>query len=493
MKQISQIVMMAATVMLLFTACKKDKTTEEETPTVARKYVLIIENGAQSMQPEATSTYNAFLVDASGNVTPATGITWSVGSTSVATITSAGLLTGVGTGTTIITASVTVDGNTYTASVPVAISIPSIFAVAPSAIIYEKGGSLQLETVYFSPTGGNPNYTFTSSNSGVASVSSTGLVNFVNTGECTITVSADLNGNPQVIVPVLVIGIPDVVLPVTRVDVTPASADLFRNETQQLTAKAYKSDNSEVTGKTFTWTSLDPTIATVSTTGMVTPVAPGTAYIQAFTDGIIGQAEIIVNPDTLVWITPFNTSIPANGSKQFVASAYRLTRTTSTPLTGITFHWEIPTYGIDIFDIATVTQTGLVSMKSNAMAGMMTFVTAWDQAHPNNGSVATIMVAIADDCDCGAGNSDVASINVSNGNTINMTMMDTPLQLNVTALNSTGGTVANPALVFCSDNIMVASVDSEGLIIPAGEGTATIKICSGSYAEKTITVNVTLF
>lgn len=485
--------LLIATALLLFSfnSCKKDKK-EEEIPT-ERKYVLIIENGAQSITPEQSITYSAFLVNTSGVVTPASGVTWTTASSSVATISSAGVLSVAGMGITTITASVTVEGHTYTATVPVNITMPSIFAVAPSAIIYEKGGSLQLETVYFSPTGGTANYTFASSNSTVATVSSSGLVNFVNTGQCNITVTADLNGNPEVVVPVLVIGIPDVALPVTRVDVTPASADLFRNETQQLTAKAFKGDGSEVTGKTFTFTSLDPAVATVNSSGLVTPVNPGTTYIQAKTDGIIGQAEIIVNPDTLIWITPFSTSIPQSGSKQFVASAYRITRTSQTPITGINFTWAIPTYGMPIFDIATVTQTGLVTMKSNAMPGMMTFVAAWDPNNPENGAAAAITVAIADDCDCGAGNPDVVTINVANGNTINMTLMSGPVQLNVTALDALGGTVTNPQLVFCSDNIMVCSVDASGQLIAAGEGTALIKICSGTYAEKTITVNVTLF
>ena len=476
-----------------FTSCKKDEA--EDTPVASTaKYVLLIENGAMSVALDQNITYSAILVDANGAVTPATGASWTSSNTQIATISAGGVLTVAGTGTAKITASITKDGFTYTASVPLGVIIPTLFTVAPSAIIYEKGGSLQLETVYFSPTAGNPTYTYASSNSSIATVSSTGLVNFIDAGECAITVTASLNGNPQVIVPVLVIGIPAITLPVSRIDVNPPSGDLFRGETMQLNAKAYKSDGTEVTGKTFSWTSVDPSIATVNNSGLVTPVNPGTARIHASTDGIIGYSEIVINPDTLVWLQPFSASIPQNGSKQFTATAYHLTRTSSTIINGITFHWEIPTYGFPMFDIATVNATGLVTMKPEATPGMMTFVAVWDQANPNAGAASSIMVAIADDCDCGAGNAAVSTITVSNGNVINMNMMTTTVvQLNVTALDAGGGTVANPDLVFCSDNIMVASVSSTGEIIAAGEGTATIKICSGTYAEKTITVNVTLY
>jgi hypothetical protein len=146
-----------------------------------------------------------------------------------------------------------------------------------------------------------------------------------------------------------------------------------------------------------------------------------------------------------------------------------------------------------MFDIATVNATGLVTMKADAIVGMSTFVMASDHNNQWVGSVGTIMVAIADDCDCGAGNASVNSIQVSNGSSINMSLFSgLPVQLNVTALDAVGGTVANPGLVYCSDNILVASVDASGQIIAAGEGDAIIKICSGTYAQTTVNVHVTL-
>ncbi|MBI5541287.1 MAG: Ig-like domain-containing protein [Bacteroidia bacterium] len=478
---------------VFFNSCKKDKT--EETTDTTKKYVLVIENGAQTMSPDGHITYTAVLVDVNGAVSPATGITWTSSSTTIATINTAGVVTAVSTGEVKITGSVTKDNVTYSASVPLGISIPSAFAVAPSAIVWNKGDNLQLESVYMSTTGvTNPTCTYESSNTAIATVSSTGLVTFVEVGECHITVTAtSIQGNPVVTVPVLVIGIPEVAIPIIRIEVNPPSKDLFKNETQQLAAKAFKGDGTEATGISFTWNSTDPAIASVSSTGLVTPLKTGTTYIQAKADGIIGQAEITVNSDTLVVVTPFYTSIPAGGTKQFTVQAYHITRTSSAPYTGITFDWQIPTYGFPMFDIATVNATGLVTLKSNAFAGMSTFVMAYDHNNPWVGSVGTIMVGIADDCDCGSGNSSVNSIQVANGSTINMTMISgVPVQLNVTALDAVGGTVASPNLVYCSDNILVASVDANGQIIAAGEGDAVIKICSGTYAETTVNVHVTL-
>lgn len=475
-------------------SCKKDK--KDDSTDTTKKYVMVIENGAQTISPNGNIAYSAILVDANGSVTPATGVSWTTSNSQLATISSSGIVTTLGTGEIKITGSVTKDNVTYSASVPLGIYVSSAFSVAPSAIIWNKGDNLQLESVYLSTAGvTNPTCTYQSSNTAIATVSSTGLVSFIEVGECQITVTAtSIQGSPVVTVPVLVVGIPEVAIPIIRIEVDPPSKDLFKNETQPLTAKAYKGDGSEATGTAFTWSSTEPAIASVSSAGLVTPHKTGTTYIQASASGIIGQSEITVNSDTLVWITPFYTSIPAGGTKQFTTVAYHITRTNATPFSpAVTFDWQIPTYGFAMFDIATVNATGLVTLKSNAFAGMSTFVMASDHANPWVGSVGTIMVAVADNCDCGAGNALVNHITVTNSQPINMNMISsTQAQINFTAYDVSNNPVSSPNLVFCSDNIMVASVDSDGLITATGEGDAIIKICSGTYAETTVNVHVTL-
>ncbi len=487
-------VLLFACTVIIFNSCKKDK--KEDPTDTSKKYVMVIENGAQTMSPDGHIAYSAILVDVNGAVTPATGISWTSSNSSVATINASGNVSAVATGEVKITASVTKDNVTYSASVPLGIYAPSAFTVSPSAIIWNKGDNLQLESVYLSTSGvTNPTCTYTSSNTAIATVSASGLVTFVEVGECYITVTAtSIQGTPVVTVPVLVVGIPEVAIPIVRIEVNPPSKDLFKNETQQLAAKAYKSDGTEDTGISFLWSSTNESIATVSSTGLVTPVKTGTTYIQAKADGIIGQAEITVNSDTLVVVSPFYTSIPAGGTKQFTAQAYHITRTSSTPYTGITFDWLIPTYGFDMFDIATVNATGLVTLKSNAFAGMSTFVMAYDHNNPYVGSVGTIIVAIADACDCGAGNALVDHITVANSQPINIVLSSgMPVQLDVTAYDATNNVVGSPNLVFCSDNTLVASVDASGQIMAAGEGDAVIKICSGSYAQTTVNVHITMF
>lgn len=467
-------------------SCKKEDESAD------KNYVLIIENGAQKINPDQSVTYSAKLIDKDGVSTEPTSIAWTTSNSGIATISSGGVITAAGEGMVTVTASVTIDGVTLTAKAPLGIYLPSIFTVAPCAILYEVGGEIQLEAIHLTTTGvTEPTCTYQSSNVSVASVSNSGLVSFKKAGSCYITVTAtNITGQPINIVPVTVFAPYSVPLPVARVIVNPPSKDLFQNETVTLTAKAYDFDAKLVTGKTPVWSSGNTNVVTVNSAGLVTPVNPGETFVYANINGIIGQANLIVNPDTLVVVEPFYVNIPAGGTRQFTAKAYHLTRTSATEIQGVNFAWEIPTYGFAMFDIATVNSSGLVTMKSDAMPGMMTFVAAYDVTNSNVGGASAIIAAIADDCDCGAGNANVHHITV-NQNTVNLSMMSmSSSQINATAYDAQNNPVTVD-LVYCSNNIMAASVDSGGLIMPVGAGEAIIKVCAGSVSKE-ITVNVSM-
>lgn len=75
----------------------------------------------------------------------------------------------------------------------------------------------------------------------------------------------------------------DETVPATSVTVTPATASLAVGATRQLTGTVLPND---ATDKTGTWTTSDATKATVSSTGLVTAVAAGSATITfTSTDG----------------------------------------------------------------------------------------------------------------------------------------------------------------------------------------------------------------
>lgn len=469
---------------LTFSACKKDK--DDPTDPGSQDRVLVIENGASSIKADETPTYSARYVNEDGTTSPADGVSWSSSESGIASISASGVLTTAGVGTTTITATVTDGDQTLTASVPLGVVASTIFAVAPSAIIWEtSGGPIQLETVYFGTT--SPTYTYASSNASVASVSSSGLVSFNSTGEAVISVTSSAAPSQPFLVPVLVVGLPSIALPVSRIEVDPASADIFRGDSRQFTATAY--NTSGTVSETFTWASSDPAIASVDNNGKITGHAIGTAYIRASAKGITGQAEVIVNPDTVVIVTPFIANIPAGGTKQFSATAYDA-RNGMTVLSGVSnFDWLIPTYGFPVFDVATVNSSGLVTVKSGALPGNATFLVANVSGSEESVGAALIMVSI---CDCGNGNPSVASI--AGGGNLSLSLFNNPTAIvNATATDVNGDPVANPDLRYCTDNTAVVNVDEiTGEVFAMGPGTASVSICSGGYAETSIQVDVSL-
>ena len=474
------------------TSCKKESLNNNNDTTATNKdYVLVIKNGAQNITPDKHITYSAYLVDTDGNKTEPSSITWSGSNTNVATINNSGVLSDVGTGSITINASVTIGEQTYTASVPLGIyTPPTLFAVAPSAIIGMKEDFYVLITVFLS-IGNEPAYTYTSSDESVAIVDNQGKVTLKGTGLCDISVKASTMQNSPFIVPVCVIEEPKIVLPVVRVELSPNSTDKFKGETAQFSAKAYNASNEVVSDASFNWSSLDENVAAVNETGLVTAVGLGNTYIQAITHGIIGQAEIFVMPDTIIVVEPFFVEISAGKTHQFTAKAYNAHN--STLYSDVTnFTWKIPTYGISVFDIATVDANGLVSVKSDASPGMISYVVANVTGNENLMGGAGFMASIntGGDCDCGTGNPDVASISVPS-NSISLSINAGTSNVNATALDDSENEVSDAELVYCSDNSTVVAVDTDGTLIPSSAGTATITICSGTIST-TVDVTVTM-
>ena len=399
----------------LLSGCKKkdnkDATTDPATPAATPVGRLVIDNGARSLPVGNNITYSAKLVKTDGSVVALTsGVSWSSSNANAGSF-SGGVFTANAGEITVIKASYTLDGVTYTAEVPLSIEIPntSIFAVLPSAIIYEVGaGTIQLETVYIGS--GSATYAFSSDNTGVASVSSAGVVSFVSAGNAIITVAATINGQTSnVKVPVLVVGAPAVVLPIAKVVVTPKNVEMFKTETQQYIAKAYDSNGNDVTANyTFNWSvsakDADfPNPVTINSTGLVTAHNLGDAYVTAVAAGINGQAELTVNPDTVIMVSPFYVSLggidpitfqPGPNSQNLTATTYKVDRNAykthqANFLTQISnpsnLSWQLPLTGIpaidSFYDVVTLSNTtssgATVTKKSSVTGAGSTFVVAY--------------------------------------------------------------------------------------------------------------------
>jgi len=81
---------------------------------------------------------------------------------------------------------------------------------------------------------------------------------------------------------------------VATLEVDPPTATLLPNQTLQLSTTAYDASGEPLSGRSAAWTALDPEVATVSESGLVRGVSPGTARIRATLDGQSATAAIQV-------------------------------------------------------------------------------------------------------------------------------------------------------------------------------------------------------
>ncbi|HEY7878622.1 MAG TPA: Ig-like domain-containing protein, partial [Gemmatimonadaceae bacterium] len=141
-------------------------------------------------------------------------------------------------------------------------------------------------------------------NAQIATVSSSGAVTAVDTGTVRIAASSQgVSGFATITV------IPK---PVAAVTVTPPSAVIKVGQTVHLQANPVDAGGNPLTGRIITWSSSDPTIATVDNTGLVTGVVVGPATITATCEEKTGTAAIAVGAPRAASITVAPTSVSIN-------------------------------------------------------------------------------------------------------------------------------------------------------------------------------------
>ncbi|HKI75421.1 MAG TPA: Ig-like domain-containing protein [Pseudomonadales bacterium] len=144
---------------------------------------------------------------------------------------------------------------------------------------------------------------------------------------------------------------------VASVTVSPATATINVGATQQLTATAKDSSGATISGASIAYSSSDTAIATVSTGGLVTGVAAGSATITATSSGKSGTATITVNTPAptvaTVTLSPSAVTLTAGNTQQLTATAKDASNAT---ISGATF-----TYASSDTTVATVDSSGLVT------------------------------------------------------------------------------------------------------------------------------------
>jgi uncharacterized protein YjdB len=148
--------------------------------------------------------------------------------------------------------------------------------VSPATATLSVGATQQLTPTVAPANATNKTVSYSSNNTGVATVNGSGLVTAIASGTATITVTTQ--DGAKTATAVITVNTSNVA--VTSVSLSPASATLSVGATQQLTPTVLPSN---ATNKTVSYASNNTGVATVNTSGLVTAVSNGTATITVTT------------------------------------------------------------------------------------------------------------------------------------------------------------------------------------------------------------------
>ncbi len=225
--------------------------------------------------------------DANGMVVSDRIVTWSSSNTGVATVSSStGVVTAKSVGTATIT--VTSEGKSATTTVTVKQVPVATITLQPPTLTIAPGQTAVLTATTKTADGTvvtGRTITYASDNTGIARVSTTGVVTGVSSGTAVITATSEGRSATTAVT---------VQPAVYSVLVSPSLVLIRRNSTVQLTAAAYDGNNNRIFGRAVTWSSDDETVATVDANGLVTARLAGVVRIKATIDGRSDSSVITV-------------------------------------------------------------------------------------------------------------------------------------------------------------------------------------------------------
>ncbi len=389
-----------------------------------------------------TRTVTATVRDAAGNPLAGRSVSWSSADLTIVTVSPGGLITAVGAGATSVSATVEGQSGSVVVTVsPVPVATVAVLPSNSSLVI----GQTQMLSATPKDAAGSPLTgrvtTWSSSNVSVASVSATGLVTAVSIGGATITATVEGRAASASVTVVAV--------PVASVAITPATLTVTVGLTAPLSAVVRDADGLPLTGRPVTWTSNNPTIATVGADGLVTGLAVGSAVITGSADGVSGTSAVTIVPAPVaaVAVTPGTASLMVGQTQPLTSLA---TDAANNPLSGRPTVWSTSNAAVATVSVAglvaavtvgTATITATVEGKSGS--ALITVVSA---------PVTTVVVSPAS-IDLPVGQSQV---------------------LSVTPRDASGNPVAGRVVSWSSSSSSVASVSSTGTVTAVAAGTATV-------------------
>lgn len=384
-------------------------------------------------------------------------VKWKSSDTSVATVSSSGVVTAVGKGTATITCKTEDTGKSASCKVTVKkkVDVQALSLNKSSKTVY-KGKTYQLKANIYPSNATVKTVTWCSTDTDVATVSSSGLVTAKRNGTAKI-ICTSKDGKYTASCKITV------KTHVTGVSLNSSKATIYVGGTKQLTATVKPSSASN---KVVNWKSSDKSIATVDANGKVIGKAAGSAVISCSTDDGSYKASCTVTVKKQV--KPKSVELNRTSKTLYIGDKYTLKATVSpSNASNKSVKWKSSDT-----KVAKVSSSGVVTAVGRG--------TATITCTTNDGNrKATCKITVK--------RVSATGVFLSNSNVTLQIGSSKRITANVMPANAT-----NKKVTWKSSNTKVATVSSNGLIKAVGVGTANITCTTsdGGY-RKTCRVTVT--
>ncbi|HYW33409.1 MAG TPA: Ig-like domain-containing protein [Gemmatimonas sp.] len=347
------------------TACGGGGDPARPAPTISS---VTVDPLTASIRAGDTRVLTAVVVGSAG---ASTAVTWSTEAAAIATVNQQGVVTGVAPGTTLVRATSQGDSKVSGTAIITVLPLRSVI-LSPATSTIVSGEQRTIVADVQLEAGVSRTLMWRTSASTVATVNNAGVVTGVAVGTATITAVAVADTTVRGTATVTVAP------QIRSVTVTPTPVALFTGGTQALTA-AVSADAGLAT--TVTWRTSNPTVATVSTAGVVTAISVGQSTVTAVSTADTtkrGTAAITVNSRPLtVSIVQRSVSLNPGTTAQLTANV------AADPGVNTAVTWTSSTASV-----ATVSGTGLVS----GVAVGTTLITAVSQFDATRRDTVTVSV-----------------------------------------------------------------------------------------------------
>ena len=432
-------------------------------PSVSNTFSLVVKEAETSGSPitsinlsGATEVLQGNKIKLNVNYTPSTEpatFTYSSSNEAVATVSSAGWVTGISGGNVQITASLVGDPEKKATISITVIPLPEEITISGASNV--SYGQNIILTVIATPVGATNTVNWSSSDSSVATVDVNGRVTGMKVGTATITATSIVSASIKATHTVTVTDQMSITL-------NPNSLNLTVGANSTITATVVAAS---LTDKSVAWSSSNTAVATVDGNGKVTAVAAGSANIIAklnANNSIQAQASITVaaQPTPTVTLSDITATLIVGATKTLTATVTNASNKNVT--------WSTSNQAV-----ATVSSTGLVTAKAVGT----TTITATSVADTSVKATCAVTVTAPP----------TGTLTVTADPSASVPVGASGYQLYV---RDSGGTaISRPECTFTSSDSSVTTVSTYGTITALKDGTATITV---THTKGTGTITLTI-